>query len=116
MPYATKEQRNIARKRRKRGPLGDLELQLEDIIRLNDKDRVAAIRQLVEIRTMGGLLSGAPAPNNITAMTDALARMLKSAGRDLTDQALAIAFPEANAKAPDSPHMEGPPDSGGGLD
>lgn len=99
-----------------RGPLHALEKKLESIIDSNGKDRVSAIRQLVEIRTMGGALTGPPIPNDHSAMISALARVIKAAGREHLREAELVAWPETTSAQTPSNDLDRPPDRGGHLD
>jgi len=82
------------------GPLADLESELEFIIKQNGSDRVSAIRELRELRTMGDALSGPPQPNDTKSMLSALSQILRAAGRDALEEATALAWPPEAQEAP----------------
>jgi len=97
------------------GPLADLEKQLESIINENNRDRVQAIKELRELRTSGGSFAGPPPPDDRKGMVLALARMLRSAGRDATNEAIQEAWPPDEQETPEA-DLEGSPIGGDQLD
>ena len=72
----------------------DLKLRLESIIAENGKDRVAAITKLSEFRLQEGQSRWVPSTENTQALTECLARMIRSAGRSILDAAISLAFTE----------------------
>lgn len=76
---------------------GDIARALRLIIKENDKDRVAALRLLADLRTQGGDIQGPPAPNDEAGMVEALSRMLLSAGESILQKAIARSWPGSYA-------------------
>lgn len=80
-------------------PLADIEEGLRSIIAANGNDRVAALRALIDIRTMASAADGPPRPNDEPAMLASLTRILQSCGKQLVRRAYKLAFPPAETEA-----------------
>ena len=123
----------VQKKRRKRkDTLGMIAEQLKAIAEEGDKDRVAALRSLIELETMGAATEAAPAPNDRPGILAAVCRVLRAAGRDVSAEAFAMTFDdapdpsttangimitqEAPLEAPNAENMEGDTTSGSSLD
>jgi hypothetical protein len=70
----------------------DLERKLQRIIETDDKDRVAAIRELRDLRSAGADALSPLIPNDNDAIKEALIRILKAAGREISRDAINEAF------------------------
>lgn len=98
-----------------------LEAEATRIIAANGPDRVAALRVLIDIKSLSGSGTRPPAPDSPDAELHALTSVLQSAGRPLADAAFTAAFPpeapDATPPAP-APNTPDPPsaDPGGDLE
>ena len=113
-PWRHDYKRSIARHRPSKS-LADIETNLEHIVAQDGRDRVAALRILTDIRTQGTTSSGPPPPNNRAAITSSLARILRSAGRDVLNDAILEAWPSDVQTLPET-NLAGPPPGGDHLD